>query len=453
MNQEILNLCKNKTFKELFSAAIGKVYSNQIEFKNSIGSYSKFNTDFNQGILYLDSNQYKVQYIGTSSRTDNMWFSSEYETTIPDQYVDRSIKARKFIEQNGFEHLKLDKCQMSNEITDDKIAIIYTSVFSDVCYFKGTSGEVSLFMFIENLPNTIFEKIGSDKFIPRVIEIISNFDVNHKIMIKSFLINNGCTYEEQGNNVIAKFSENSIITFSFNNSEQLTNIDGQLISLENQLNSNDSQSNVNNENLNNNTTISNDINKKINVPSDFMLLNFSNTTSDFIQYKKHTDSAYCLARIYLEEKQKALPFDTNNIINKLHNVLTDDKGLVEVKSGITKNGGRYVYYIIKKQKNSFSMEYDLLMNIDINDELFCVQTKFSEEGITGKRDSVILNDLANKGIVSLPDMNGWFRDPYDENHKKGLLMNLSEKEEYDNIFPYHPLSELRRFIKYIIENN
>ena len=32
-------------------------------------------------------------------------------------------------------------------------------------------------------------------------------------------------------------------------------------------------------------------------------------------------------------------------------------------------------------------------------------------------------------------------------------MNLSENMEYDAMFPQHPLSETRNFIKYIIENN
>ena len=50
-------------------------------------------------------------------------------------------------------------------------------------------------------------------------------------------------------------------------------------------------------------------------------------------------------------------------------------------------------------------------------------------------------------------MDGWFKDPYDNSFKKGLLMNLSEKPEYDAMFPNHPLSILRNIIKFLIENN
>jgi hypothetical protein len=45
------------------------------------------------------------------------------------------------------------------------------------------------------------------------------------------------------------------------------------------------------------------------------------------------------------------------------------------------------------------------------------------------------------------------KDPYDEKFDRGILMNLSEKREYDYSFPNHPLSEMRRLIDYIIDNN
>ena len=33
------------------------------------------------------------------------------------------------------------------------------------------------------------------------------------------------------------------------------------------------------------------------------------------------------------------------------------------------------------------------------------------------------------------------------------LMNLSEVRQYDAVFPEHPLTEVRKFASYLIENN
>jgi len=48
---------------------------------------------------------------------------------------------------------------------------------------------------------------------------------------------------------------------------------------------------------------------------------------------------------------------------------------------------------------------------------------------------------------------GWVADPYDPTYMQGALMNLSEKEEYDEAFPNHPLSQARKIVKFLIENN
>ena len=41
----------------------------------------------------------------------------------------------------------------------------------------------------------------------------------------------------------------------------------------------------------------------------------------------------------------------------------------------------------------------------------------------------------------------------DPEYSNGVLMNCSDKKEYDALFPQHPLSEMRRFIAELIELN
>lgn len=89
----------------------------------------------------------------------------------------------------------------------------------------------------------------------------------------------------------------------------------------------------------------------------------------------------------------------------------------------------------------------------MKDHTINVQAFFDEKGITGGRDAAIMNKMINEGKIVPPSFNGWFKDPYDENYKRGLLMNLSEQSQYDTSFPEYPLSETRRFIEYVIENN
>ncbi len=58
-----------------------------------------------------------------------------------------------------------------------------------------------------------------------------------------------------------------------------------------------------------------------------------------------------------------------------------------------------------------------------------------------------------EGIISGADRSRWSVDPYCPDSKKGVPMNLSEQERFDEVFPAHPLSELRRFVQFFVAEN
>ena len=60
------------------------------------------------------------------------------------------------------------------------------------------------------------------------MEIISRFNVNHKLLVKALLIENEIEYKENPNSIIAKFNENSIITIELDDNELIKNISGNL---------------------------------------------------------------------------------------------------------------------------------------------------------------------------------------------------------------------------------
>lgn len=197
------------------------------------------------------------------------------------------------------------------------------------------------------------------------------------------------------------------------------------------------------------------INEMILLPKDFIKTNSMPCDPiGSVAHGKQTPYANCFMIMFPIDSQSAMPFDnTQIIIDGIHNSLAMDQGLIEVNNGITKNQNKYIYSIIKSKKEPSGIQYVLTMHLNVNNRVINIQAFFDEVGITGQRDSFVLNKLISDKVITLPDMNGWRTDPYDVNYKKGLLMNLSEKPEYDLFFAHHPLSEARSFIKYIIENN
>ena len=94
----------------------------------------------------------------------------------------------------------------------------------------------------------------------------------------------------------------------------------------------------------------------------------------------------------------------------------------------------------------------MYLELKIDDIILNIQLHCAEVGRTGQRESIIMSETVLKNNTQI-DMSKWCKDPYNDDYKKGFLMNLSEQKEYDIRFPKHPLSVARIFVDFIINNN
>ena len=179
-----------------------------------------------------------------------------------------------------------------------------------------------------------------------------------------------------------------------------------------------------------------------------------------VGYGMRTESASCLLIMYPVSEDISMPFDNPQwVIDEQHRIMGENEGLIEVRNGTTSKGHPYVYDIIKHRINPedeipSGVEYTLNINVRMENTIQFINGSFAEEGTTGMRDSVCFAMYSQGSDVPLDErMKNWCVDPYDPDYKKGFLMNLSEKEEFDEQFPWHPLSLARAFIRYIVDNN
>lgn len=230
LKKETLDLLNTEglNYKNIFSICIGKSYLFQSRFIDYIGKYSHWDTNIKEGILKLDERLFNVEYIGTTSTADNYWYSSELESLIPDEYVNLMIKIRKTMQSLNLEQLTEGKIPLTNDINGYNLSMIYIAFAPEnVAYFCG-SGDTSIYMFVKQLPENIFKKMNSVEFSSKVMEITSTFNVNHKLMVKALLCENEIDYNDDNNNIVAKFNENSVLTIEFDNNGLLKKVSGNL---------------------------------------------------------------------------------------------------------------------------------------------------------------------------------------------------------------------------------
>ena len=227
MQRKAFELLNQENYQELYDLCVGKVFSNRIELLEHLGEQVDVNSDLLLGKLDIAQKQYDVDYIGTSSKDDNMWFSAEVEEQLSDENVYEIMKVRKLLNQVGLGRFYKGKINLNENLTGDMLATIYTGFMtSEQAYYVIESNGTSLYMRIKNLPKEIFEKIGPAKFLPRVMEIINTTSVkNHKLMVESFALNNGCPIKVAKNKIAVVFEEGES-EFVFDDQNRLINING-----------------------------------------------------------------------------------------------------------------------------------------------------------------------------------------------------------------------------------
>lgn len=137
------------------------------------------------------------------------------------------------------------------------------------------------------------------------------------------------------------------------------------------------------------------------------------------------------------------------LVDTTRHTMGDAFGLVSVGEGFTTQGLEYVYRILKVKMDPHGIQYQLTMQLLHDRQGVYISGYFNEIGTTGIRDVMIFDMLRRKGEIK-EDMENWTFDPYDSSITKGYLMNQSEYEMYDEIFPEHPLTVVRKLVKYLI---
>lgn len=151
--------------------------------------------------------------------------------------------------------------------------------------------------------------------------------------------------------------------------------------------------------------------------------------------------------------------DRDQIIENIRTEDAPNQGLIDVRCGVTPKGNRYAYIIRKlyfadEEGNRVSpTQYTLGLNIRIDGKIHFIDSSFgpSEEFGDIRRSALDIMKCGSRDLKLTAEE--WSHDPFDPEIKEGFLMDWTEDEKYDDLFPYSPLSELRAFVRYVTENN
>ena len=127
-------------------------------------------------------------------------------------------------------------------------------------------------------------------------------------------------------------------------------------------------------------------------------------------------------------------------------------GLVEVEAATSAEGPCLKYIYKRLEKHAFKFFGVVAIPVPQATWIWMIVTL--ERGDTGVREAVVTAKLFEAGRLTLESYKAsWCQDPYDPSYAgvdKSTLRYISDSPEYDDHFPDHPLTKMRRELRRLI---
>jgi hypothetical protein len=123
-----------------------------------------------------------------------------------------------------------------------------------------------------------------------------------------------------------------------------------------------------------------------------------------------------------------------------------EAGLVEATTTKSSKGPAIKLIYKKLQKPAYQFTGMLIIPLPKAEMIWTIVAR--EHGTTGIREALITSGLMNEGKLTVESYKAsWAQDPYDSSYcgvDRSILRCMSDDESYDQLFPQHPLSKVRR---------
>lgn len=214
------NFCKSE--QELIERYGGIAFDKQIDIAEVIGENSWSLDMINCEISFGDNLVIPFQILGSFSRSTNSWLWSWANTQaeMANDSLEHAFKLKKYGEENNIDFLKIDHFEASN-IDLHLIGLTASGMMKSSGYYIADYGKGAM---VFTLKSDVVDKISRNEH-ERILtvfpQLISDFDVDHKIALKYYLEEKDYKISEEkrkitgvkgANQITAEFDKDNILT-------------------------------------------------------------------------------------------------------------------------------------------------------------------------------------------------------------------------------------------------
>ncbi len=211
-------------FHQVFSATLGKMATVQNRFADIVGNLD-WNADFDSCEIAFGDQIYKIQLIGSESKVSDTWlWGFANQSGLSPEATAFSHEILRAGREWGLQAFSEPSFELDEMFNGHNLSIAACGVADEnLCYYGCEHDKGCAFVAITDAPASLFEALGAHEFVKIASDCIQDFDVDHKIFIKSFLEFNGVKFDENTqkggflkkgkDEIVAKFDKELLIEF------------------------------------------------------------------------------------------------------------------------------------------------------------------------------------------------------------------------------------------------
>lgn len=215
-----------KTEQELLERYGGIALDKQLDFGEIIGE-NNWNVDTAKGtISFGQSLIFPMQILGTISHSSQtwLWAWANSKSGLSDTLIQQSLQLKKYGEDNGIDLLSNDTFDFSRDELH-LIGMIASGMFKSSGYYIADYGQGAMVVTIKDNRIDEAQTEKHHRILTVFPQLISQFDMNHKSALKSYLLSKNYTVTESETTLTGSKNGN-IIEGQFDSFSRLTNLSG-----------------------------------------------------------------------------------------------------------------------------------------------------------------------------------------------------------------------------------
>ena len=200
---------------QVYSACLGKEMTIQHACGEHVVKGQSWNASFEEGTIAFGETKYPIQFLGSEADSDDSWQWGFKNINEFDESLLKLVNETKEIgEKWGLEPLTVSDFSLGDTFHGHNLSLVACGISKEkYCYYKMPYDKGAAFIAFSQVPEFVFDSVDIFKFSEITGECLQQFSVDHKIFTESFLMWNGTSYEWLGNDIIAHFSKDLIISF------------------------------------------------------------------------------------------------------------------------------------------------------------------------------------------------------------------------------------------------